>query len=97
MSDPVHRPAHYVGDIECIDAVAGMAYYKCNKSMVVTNSQFTKSAQQFAKTTSCILIGRKELIVWITAYRQSAANRQPESTPPQKTPPRQAAPELKGT
>jgi len=57
------------------DAVAGMAYYKCNKSMVVTNSKFTKSAQQFAANTHCILIGRKELIAWITAYRKTATHR----------------------
>ena len=63
------------------DAVAGMVYYKCGKSMVVTNSKFTKSAQQFAATTSCILIGRRELITWITTYRQTANNKAPQASP----------------
>ena len=57
------------------DAVAGMKYYKCNRSMAVSNNVFTKQAKKFAKETGCVLIGREELIKWITAYRQTAKNK----------------------
>jgi HJR/Mrr/RecB family endonuclease len=57
------------------DAVAGMKYYKCNRSMAVSNNVFTKQAKKFAKETGCALIGREELIKWITAYRQTAKNK----------------------
>ena len=54
------------------DAVAGKDYYKCNKSMVVTNSRFTDSAREFAAKTGCILIGRDQLVKWIEAYRSTS-------------------------
>ena len=55
-----------------------MAYYKCNKSMVVTNSRFTKSAKTFAESTGCILIGRDQLSEWIDTYRKTAAHKNPK-------------------
>jgi restriction system protein len=48
------------------DAVAGMAYYKCKRAMVVTNSEFTEDAREFARGTECVLVDRKVLIEWIT-------------------------------
>jgi restriction system protein len=42
------------------DAVAGMKYYKCTKSMVVTNSNFTEDAAEFGRGTECILIARNQ-------------------------------------
>ena len=44
------------------DAVAGAAHYSCNRSMVITNSRMSKSGQQFADSTHCIVIQREELI-----------------------------------
>ena len=57
------------------DAIGGKEYYKCDKSMAVSNNVFTKQAKKFAKETGCVLIGREELIKWIAAYRQTAKNK----------------------
>ena len=52
------------------DAVAGMKYYNCNKAMVVTNSEFTEDAREFARGTECILIDRTILQKWINSSSQ---------------------------
>lgn len=49
------------------EAVAGMKHYKCSKSMVVTNSYFTKFAVDLAKTNECSLVDRDRLIEMIAA------------------------------
>lgn len=38
------------------EAVAGMAYYKCDRAMVVTNSTYTDSAKELAKCNGVILL-----------------------------------------
>lgn len=43
------------------EAVAGMKYYKCSQSMVVTNNKFTKLAVQLAQSNNCELIDRDKL------------------------------------
>jgi restriction system protein len=53
------------------DAVAGMKYYKCTKSMVVTNSNFTEDAGEFGRGTECILIARNTLQTWLNAEKNS--------------------------
>ena len=55
-------------------AVAGKAYYGCEKAMVVTNSEFTEPATQLARANGCILINRTELAQWIIDYQPSAPN-----------------------
>jgi restriction system protein len=47
------------------DAVAGMNYYRCNGSMVITNSFFSPGAMSLAKASQCILIDREILSNWI--------------------------------
>lgn len=47
------------------DAVAGMAAYGCNKSMVVTNNYFTKGAIKLAKANKCTLIDHEGLRKWL--------------------------------
>jgi HJR/Mrr/RecB family endonuclease len=51
------------------EAVAAKAYYKCNQSMVITNSHFTAGAKILAAANGCILIDREELGKWILARR----------------------------
>ena len=53
------------------DAVAGMAYYGCNKSMVVTNSYFSENAKEMAAKTNTILIDRADLSDWILRFQNS--------------------------
>lgn len=52
------------------EAVAGMSYYSCDKSVVVTNSYFSTNAQKLAEVNSCILIDRNKLVSWIDQYQQ---------------------------
>lgn len=42
-------------------AVAGMAHYSCNGCAVITNSRFTKSAEELAASNRCKLIGEEDL------------------------------------
>lgn len=51
------------------DAVAGMKYYNCTKAMVVTNSEFTEDAREFARGTECILIDRTILQQWLNSFK----------------------------
>lgn len=50
-----------VGNHAIMEAVAGMRYYKANKCMVITNSSFTKSAQELAKANEVELWDRQVL------------------------------------
>jgi restriction system protein len=52
------------------EAVAGMMHYKCSRSMVVTNSHFTRAAQVLAASNRCKLIDREKLAGWL-AEQQS--------------------------
>lgn len=51
--------------------VAGnaMSYYKAEKTMVVTNSYFTKSVYELAKAHECKLVDRDKLAVWIKDFQ----------------------------
>lgn len=51
------------------EAVAGMAKYKCNRAMVITNSFFTASAKVLADHNRCILIDRDKLAEWILEFQ----------------------------
>lgn len=42
--------------------VAARNHYKCDKSMVITNSYFTSNARTIAGSTDCVLIDRDSLI-----------------------------------
>lgn len=59
------------------DAVGAMAIYHCSKSMVITNSYFTKQARQFAKANQTQLVDRDQLADWISAFSPAP---QPEPT-----------------
>lgn len=47
------------------DAVAGSLHWRCDKSMVVTNSYFTDSAKKLADSTGCVLVDKTLLKRWI--------------------------------
>ena len=51
-------------------AHAAAGYYHCQKSLVVTNSEYTKSAQDLADHLHCELIGRRRLGMIVAAYRE---------------------------
>ena len=54
-----------VGIEAVYQVVAGMKYYKCQRSMVVTTSSFTPAAWEMAKVHYCKLIDRKRLAEWV--------------------------------
>ncbi|HWE97757.1 MAG TPA: restriction endonuclease [Tepidisphaeraceae bacterium] len=47
------------------DCVAGMRLYKCDRSMVITNSSFHDGAIVLAAANDGILVGRPTLLSWI--------------------------------
>ena len=50
-----------VGNHAIMEAVAGAKYYNANKCMVITNSTFTKSARELAKSNNVVLWDRQTL------------------------------------
>ena len=50
-----------VGIAAVQEVVGSIAYYKADRAMVVTNSNFTKSARDLAKRNEVELWGRKEM------------------------------------
>lgn len=50
-----------VGNAAVQEAVAGIAHYRCNCSAVITNSQFTRGAEELAKSNCCLLIGEDDI------------------------------------
>ena len=57
-----------VGNSAIQEAVAGKAYYGCNRVMVVTNSTFTKQAEALASANNVILWGRDILKEKLTEF-----------------------------
>lgn len=52
-------------------AVAAREHYKCTRSMVITNSYFTRNAKIIAESVGCKLIDREILIAQILAKGNS--------------------------
>jgi HJR/Mrr/RecB family endonuclease len=50
-----------VGNAAIQEVYAGMAYHKCHRCAVVTNSDFTSSALALAQSTGCLLIGADKI------------------------------------
>jgi len=53
--------ADSIGIKACQEALAGKEYYKCDKAVVLTNSEFTNKAVEFAKATTIELWDYKHL------------------------------------
>lgn len=50
-----------VGNSAIQEVIAAEAHYGCDKAMAITNSYYTKSAEELSKTTGVILIDRNNL------------------------------------
>lgn len=46
--------------------VAALNKYGCERSMVVTNSSFSRPAMEIARTNNCVLVGRDSLNRWMS-------------------------------
>lgn len=56
------------------EVVAGMQYYGCTNAWVVTNSHFTRSAQQLARSTNVNLVDRPALANIIRSVNRDRDN-----------------------
>lgn len=65
----VKRYSHVLGQAAIREAVAGMMHYKCSKSMVVTNSSFTRHAKTLAASNRCELIDGLKLGEWMLEFQ----------------------------
>ncbi|WP_202921491.1 restriction endonuclease [Anatilimnocola aggregata] len=68
-----------VGNDAVQQAHAGKAHYKCTHSVVITNSVFTRSAKELAKSVECLLIDESQMLDLI-AGRVLSAHRPVERT-----------------
>lgn len=68
------RYSNTVGREAISDAVAGMAYYKCTRSMVVTSNYFTPNAQELAKINNTFLVDRDKLSEWMVEFKTKKDN-----------------------
>jgi restriction system protein len=50
--------------------VTALNKYNCQRSMVVTNSTFSRPAKVLADSNDCVLIGKDELAEWIIAFQE---------------------------
>jgi restriction system protein len=51
-------------------AIAGMNFHRCDRAVVITNSDFTKPAKDLAQGTNCRLIDREMLAEEIKAWQE---------------------------
>ncbi len=63
-----------VGEEAVQQAYSGVLHYGCQRSMVVTNTAYTKHARILAKSNKCILIGRNELLMMIAHFQSANKN-----------------------
>lgn len=59
------RHGKAVGVAAVQQVVSGARHHGCAKSIVVSNQEFTRAAQQLAVTHGCQLIGRRALQAWV--------------------------------
>lgn len=53
-------------DVDAVrQVVTALAKYRCQRSMVITNSYYTEVAKEMARCNKCILIDRDELKHWV--------------------------------
>lgn len=51
--------------------VPALVRYKCDRSMVVTNSTFSRPARELASDNNCVLVDRDQLAQWIVEFQGS--------------------------
>lgn len=77
------RTTGSVGVSAIQQVVAGSGYYKCAKSMAVTNSSFTANAKELAAIYGCELVDRLELGLWATSDESDDSTASQQSPPPE--------------
>jgi restriction system protein len=59
------RHGKSIGVAAVQQVVSGALHHGCNRSIVVSNQEFTTAARQLAYTHRCQLIGRRALQAWV--------------------------------
>lgn len=67
----IKRSRNFIGLGAVQEVVAGMYHYKCDRSMVVTNSKFSDAAKTLAASNNCQLVDRGLFGQWILAFQQT--------------------------
>jgi restriction system protein len=67
----IKRSRNFIGLGAVQEVVAGMYHYKCDRSMVVTNSKFSDAAKALASSNNCQLVDRGVFGQWILAFQQN--------------------------
>ena len=62
----VKRYTGLVGADAVRQVVTALRRYQCDMSMVITNSAYSRPAEELARDNDCVLIGRNELVTWIS-------------------------------
>ena len=69
--------------IKAVQEVAGAKkHYKANETWVVTNSNFTKAAEELAKSNDVVLFGRERLIAYTLKAKSAKDDRAKKTTTP---------------
>lgn len=55
--------------------VTALKHYDCQRSMVITNSTFTRNARTLADSNSCVLVGRQELGDLVVRFQDVASDK----------------------
>lgn len=67
----VKRYTHMVKLAAVQQVVAALQHYGCDRPMVITNSIFSRPAQNLAKSSHCILIDKDILAQWIVDFQRA--------------------------
>lgn len=73
----VKRYSRPVSNTAVQEAVAAMAYWRCDAAMVVTNSRLTRGARELAEANGCEVVERRELGELIESFRAGRRSRAP--------------------
>lgn len=68
----IKRSRNFIGLGAVQEVVAGMYHYKCDRSMVVTNSTFSDAAKTLAASNNCQLVDRSLFGQWILVFQQGS-------------------------
>jgi restriction system protein len=67
----VKRYSYVVRAAAVRQVVTALNNYHCQRSMVVTNSTFSRPAKILAETNDCVLVDRDTLAEWIIAFQNN--------------------------
>lgn len=52
--------------------VTALKGYDCQRSMVITNSTYSRPARELAASNNCVLVGKDQLAEWVVAFQSKS-------------------------